>query len=156
MRNCLYILFLLLYQFTACASEVLSDNSMQETGSGNKKQKKVNVAIDPSLLDYTKKETLGLPYPEGIQRIPIFEPSKDGDMKFNNHPQLVVFKEKLYATWVGHPIHEPSPESWVYYSYSEDGINWVDPIRVGPDSRASGGWITDGKVLGCLLIALTE
>lgn len=153
MRNCLYILFLLLYQFTACASEVLSDNSMQETGSGNKKQKKVNVAIDPSLLDYTKKETLGLPYPEGIQRIPIFEPSKDGDMKFNNHPQLVVFKEKLYATWVGHPIHEPSPESWVYYSYSEDGINWADPIRVGPDSRASGGWITDGKVLGCLLIA---
>ncbi|MGM9764599.1 MAG: exo-alpha-sialidase [Candidatus Cryptobacteroides sp.] len=127
-----------------------------ETGTGHEKpssNKKIEVAMDIDLIDNSRKDNLGLPYPEGVQRISVFEPEAEEDMKFNNHPQLVVFKGKLYATWVGHPIHEPSPESWVYYSYSEDGIHWVKPIRVGPDGRASGGWITDGRKLGCLLIA---
>ncbi len=110
--------------------------------------------MDRTLLNHEETETLGLKEPEGLETITIFRPSKDGDMKFNNHPQLVEFKGRLYATWVGHPIHEPSPESWVYYSYSEDGVNWAEPVRIGPDNRASGGWITDGETLGCLLIGL--
>ncbi len=117
-------------------------------------QSVVKVKMDRALLNHDETETLGLNEPEGLETITIFSPSKDEDMKFNNHPQLVEFKGKLYATWVGHPIHEPSPESWVYYSWSEDGKNWVEPVRIGPDKRASGGWITDGKTLGCLLIGL--
>lgn len=136
----------------ACASTIDLDRTSQKEDNSNKNNKKIKVSMDGSLIDNSQKETLGLSYPEGLQRIIIFEPNEEEDMKFNNHPQLVAFKGKLYATWVGHPIHEPSPESWVYYSYSEDGINWVKPIRVSPDGRASGGWITDGKTLGCLFI----
>lgn len=113
---------------------------------------KIQVSMDDALLDNSQTETLGLSYPEGVQRIIVFEPKNDEDMKFNNHPQLAVFKGRLYATWVGHPQHEPSPQSWVYYSSSSDGVTWDKPIRLGPDGRASGGWITDGKYLGCLLI----
>ena len=135
----------------ACADE----NSTGEVTKHDKpvRKPKIQVSMDLGLLDNTKTETLGLDYPENVQRIIVFEPKEDHDMKFNNHPQLVAFKGKLYATWVGHPIHEPSPESWVYYSSSEDGTNWSKPVRIGPDGRASGGWITDGKYLGCLLIA---
>ena len=114
---------------------------------------KIQISMDEALLDNSQTETLGLSYPEGVQRIIVFEPKDDEDMKFNNHPQLVVFKGRLYATWVGHPQHEPSPQSWVYYSSSSDGVTWDRPVRIGPDGRASGGWITDGKYLGCLLIA---
>lgn len=152
MKHTLCILLAFAFQMVACASDVYQEVSLDCNNTGKEKHKKVNVALDLSLIDYSIKETFALPYPNGIQRIPVFEPSKESDMKFNNHPQLVVFKGKLYATWVGHPVHEPSPESWVYYSYSDDGVNWAAPIRVGPDARASGGWITDGKILGCMLI----
>lgn len=111
------------------------------------------VRISSNLFNQSKPDNLGLGYKEGTEQITIFRPEKTLDMKFNNHPQLVEFKGKLYATWVGHPIHEPSEESYVYYSYSEDGANWVAPIQVGPPKRASGGWLTDGKHLSCLLIA---
>lgn len=139
--------------FAACSDVVGADSGIgSDSGAKPDRYKKIEVGMDVELIDNSKKDNLGLPYPDGVQRIPIFEPNAPEDMKFNNHPQLVVFKGKLYATWVGHPIHEPSPESFVYYSYSEDGVKWEKPIKIGPDSRASGGWITDGKRLGCLLI----
>lgn len=145
-------LFLLALPLCACATDTENDRAEWEEQS-KIKVKKVKVALDESLIDSSDKETLGLKYPNGVQRIVVFEPAAPEDMKFNNHPQLVVFKGKLYATWVGHPLHEPSPESYVYYSFSEDGVRWEKPIRIGPENRASGGWITDGKTLGCLLIA---
>lgn len=117
------------------------------------------VDIDPevhiinNLFNQSRPTDLGLDYALGTEQISIFKPEKALDMKFNNHPQLVEFKGKLYATWVGHPIHEPSEESYVYYSYSDDGASWVAPIQIGPPKRASGGWLTDGKQLSCLLIA---
>lgn len=142
-------LLLLSLPLCACAE---NDDSAPEGEQPKIKARKVKVAIDAELIDPSVKETLGLSYPDGVQRIVVFEPSAPEEMKFNNHPQLVVFKGKLYATWVGHPLHEPSPESYVYYSFSEDGLNWERPIRIGPENRASGGWVTDGKTLGCLLI----
>ena len=151
MKHFTAILLLLTLPLYACATDAGNDNPAKKDSSKNK-TKKVKVALDETLIDNSDSETLGLKYPEGIQRIIIFEPQTPEDMKFNNHPQLVVFKGRLYATWVGHPLHETSPESYVYYSYSDDGINWEKPIRIGPESRASGGWITDGKTLGCLLI----
>lgn len=120
----------------------------------NDKESNLRVKIDRSLLNHDVPETLGLKEPDGLETITVFHPLEDEDMNFNNHPQLVEFKGKLYATWVGHPRHEPSPESWVYYSFSEDGKNWEKPRQLGPDKRASGGWITDGNTLGCLLISL--
>lgn len=137
------------------AGSCSSESAAVEAPSPGKpsRKPKIQISMDTGLLDSSKSETLGLEYPEGLQRIIVFEPKKEEDMKFNNHPQLVAFKGKLYATWVGHPQHEPSPQSWVYFSSSDDGVEWTEPTRLGPDGRASGGWITDGKYLGCLLIA---
>lgn len=143
-------LLLLALPMSACAEN--ANTPAPDDGRQKIKVKKVKVSLDEGLIDNSVRETLGLSYPDGVQRIVVFEPSAPEEMKFNNHPQLVVFKGKLYATWVGHPQHEPSPESWVYYSCSEDGLRWERPIRIGPANRASGGWITDGKTLGCLLI----
>ncbi len=111
------------------------------------------VRISNNLFNQSRPDDLGLDYASGTEQITIFRPDKPLDMKFNNHPQLVEFKGKLYATWVGHPIHEPSEESYVYYSVSEDGASWSVPKQVGPPNRASGGWLTDGKQLSCLIIA---
>src|SRR5690606_1884151 len=111
------------------------------------------VRISNNLFNQSRPDDLGLDYASGTEQITIFRPDKPLDMKFNNHPQLVEFKGKLYATWVGHPIHEPSEESFVYYSVSEDGASWSVPKQVGPPNRASGGWLTDGKQLSCLIIA---
>lgn len=111
------------------------------------------VRISESLFDQSRKNNLGLNYATNTEQITIFRPEQELDMKFNNHPQLVDFKGKLYATWVGHPLHEPSAESYVYYSYSTDGKKWSKPIQIGPPNRASGGWLTDGNHLSCLLIS---
>jgi hypothetical protein len=130
-----------------------NEEEIKEEITDKKENKKVDIRIKEGLFDYDKVDDLGLSYPDNLQHIMIFKPTKEEDMKFNNHPQLVIFKNRLYATWVGHPLHEPSPESFVYYSYSDDGVNWHSPIQIGPENRASGGWITDGEILGCLIIA---
>lgn len=147
------IMTVMAFSMIACSNISPETPSGSDDGGTPPKHKKIEISMDLSLIDYGQGDGLGLSYPEGAVRIPVFEPGTDSDMKFNNHPQLVVFKGKLYATWVGHPKDEPSDVSNVYYSYSEDGVNWVRPIMIGPDGRASGGWITDGKKLGCLIIA---
>ncbi len=111
------------------------------------------VSISNGLFNQSKKDDLGLRYLDGTEQITVFRPDQPLDMKFNNHPQLVEFRGKLYATWVGHPLHETSEISYVYYSYSSNGTTWEKPIQVGPANRASGGWLTDGNQLHCLLIA---
>ena len=74
----------------ACASTIDLDRTSQKEDNPNKNHKKIKVSMDGSLIDNSQKETLGLPYPEGLQRIIIFEPNEEEDMKFNNHPQLVA------------------------------------------------------------------
>lgn len=150
MKKFLFPLFCIFVLLISCSNEFSNPEPEPEPSQPQKKEVKVSFGLE--LPPISEGDAMGLDYPAGVQRITVFEPVAEEDMKFNNHPQLVVFKGKLYVTWVGHPLHETSAESYVYYSYSSDGINWVAPIRIGPGNRASGGWITDGKRLGCLII----
>ncbi len=110
------------------------------------------IKFKPGMFDVSQGDTLGLKEADGSETITVFRPERETDMRFNNHPQLIVFKEKLYATWVGHPVHEVSDKAYVFYSCSVDGHKWTEPVRVGPELRASGGWLSDGNHLSCLLI----
>lgn len=123
--------------------------------SGNETLENITISLKGDLIDTSRPDDLGLSSPEGLETISVFAPSSEYDMKFNNHPQFAIFKDRIYLTWVGHPRDEKSEESWAYYSWSSDGLNWEKPKRIGPDSVSSGGWITDGNYIGNLIV-MTE
>lgn len=107
--------------------------------------------VDANLLDTDETDTWGLPGAPGAETFNVFLASEDTP-KFVNHPQIIAFKGKLYCTWQTTPTHEDSTDSIAVYSYSEDGVEWVDPIVIGPDPegelfRASVGWYVHDDVL---------
>ncbi len=112
--------------------------------------------IDPNMFDAKVADTLGLSAIES-HTFTIFSPEKPEDMKFNNHPQLAIFKGEMYACWVGHPVHETSDEAYLFISKSSDGQNWSAPLRIGRPLRACGGlWATDDALYCYALVADEE
>jgi hypothetical protein len=107
-------------------------------------------AVAPNLFDPAKPD-LGLRPASGTQTIAIFKPGTDDD-KFNNGVVLIAFKGKLYAQWQSSRKDEDSPDTWVAYSVSDDGVHWRKPAvlaRAGAGGRmhSSGGWWTNGDTL---------
>jgi hypothetical protein len=114
------------------------------------------VAAD--LFDQSRTDTLGLSEAEGAQTFTIYAPQAD-DNTFNNHPQLMPFKGRLYATWQGTPKHEDSPDSFALVSHSDDGATWSEPTVIagpipGEHYHASGGLWSDGQTLVNYVIKL--
>jgi hypothetical protein len=107
-------------------------------------------AIAPNLFDPARAD-LGLRPAAGTQTISIFAPGVD-DHKFNNGVVVIAFKGKLYAQWQSSPKDEDSPDTWVAYSVSDDGVHWrkpsvLMPAGTGGRMHSSGGWWTDGEML---------
>ncbi len=116
------------------------------------------IIIKPGLFDMEAGDTRGLPTVEGAETITIYRAQDDTD-KFVNHPQLIVFKGRFYATWQATPQDEDSDDSVAVYSVSEDGKTWSKPMVIaGPlqDNlyHASGGWWTDGQTLVCYILRM--
>lgn len=94
---------------------------------------------------------LGLAAAPGAETATIFRPG-DGTDKFSNGVVLMPFKGRLYAQWQSSPRDEDSPDTWVAYASSEDGLRWSAPAVLAPRGaggrmHSSGGWWTDGRTL---------
>jgi hypothetical protein len=106
--------------------------------------------VAPDLFDATRAD-LGLRAAPGTQTVTIFAPGPEGD-QFSNGVVLIPFRDRLYAQWQSSARDEDSPDTWVAYSVSTDGINWSPPKALAPAGRrgrmhSSGGWWTDGRRL---------
>jgi hypothetical protein len=94
---------------------------------------------------------LGLSPVPDAQTVTIFRPG-DHDDHFSNGVVLVPFKGRLYAQWQSSPSDEDSPDTWVAYASSDDGLHWSAPRVLAPRGQrgrmhSSGGWWTDGRTL---------
>jgi hypothetical protein len=106
--------------------------------------------VAPGVFD-DQKSDLGLARAADARTVRIFEPRADTD-KFSNGVVLMPFKGKLYAQWQSSPKDEDTPDTWVAYATSDDGLTWspprvLAPRGVGGRMHSSGGWWTDGKQL---------
>jgi hypothetical protein len=93
----------------------------------------------------------GLSPARGTQTVTVFRPEGFSD-KFGNGVVLIGFRNKLYAQWQSSPKDEDTPDIWVAYSVSHDGLQWSAPRELAPrgsDGRmhSSGGWWTDSRAL---------
>ena len=71
--------------------------------------------IVKQLFDHDLPETLGLPYPAGIETFPVFIPG-DGDNKYNHGVVLFPFKVMLYTQWQSSALDEDAADTQVFYS----------------------------------------
>ncbi|QHI69401.1 exo-alpha-sialidase [Tichowtungia aerotolerans] len=76
---------------------------------------------------------------------------------FVNHPQLAVFKDRMYVAFQLCPANEDSSDSVAVYSSSTDLNKWTAPEVIGPPAdghifRASAGWMQDDDHLYALII----
>lgn len=106
--------------------------------------------ISPGLFDEQKPD-LGLVRAPGSQSARIFTPRADTD-KFSNGVVLIPFAGRLFAQWQSSPVDEDSPDTWVAYAVSDDGLAWSEPKVLatrgeGGRMHSSGGWWTDGQRL---------
>jgi hypothetical protein len=106
--------------------------------------------VEPNLFDATKPETVGLAQAAGTQTVTVFSSTEATD-HYCNGVALVSFKGRLYIQWQSSKTDEDSPDSWVAYSSSADGLNWDAPKVLAKNTEAfaytSGGWWTDGTTL---------
>lgn len=102
------------------------------------------------LYDLQEPNTLGLEYAEGLETFTIFSPGEH-DNKYNHGVVLFPFKGKLYAQWQSSSVDEDGEDTQIYYSISEDGEKWAQPIALtepwDKGIRTSGGWWSNGSTL---------
>lgn len=116
--------------------------------------------VEPDLFDQSVTDTLGLEPAPGTETFTIYAPTAS-DNTFNNHPQLMPFKGRLYATWQGTPKNEDSDDSFALVSSSADGKTWTTPEVIAPPIpgkhyHASGGIWSDGNILVNYVIKLSK
>ena len=116
------------------------------------------LTVEAGLFDQSQPMTLGLDLHDAVETFTVFAPEAD-DNTFNNHPQLMPFKGKLYATWQGTPQNEDSDDSFALVSHSDDGETWSEPTIIagpipGEHYHASGGLWSDGQTLVNYVIKL--
>ncbi|MCB0544714.1 MAG: exo-alpha-sialidase [Saprospiraceae bacterium] len=100
--------------------------------------------------NFTKPETLGLPFAEGAETFTIFFPGPD-DNKYNHGVVLFPFRGMLYAQWQSSAADEDAGDTQVFYSRSPDGKTWSAPVPMTEpreqEIKTSGGWWSDGDTL---------
>jgi hypothetical protein len=116
------------------------------------------ITVEADLFDQTDRQTLGLTAASGTETFTIYAPTSDTNT-FNNHPQIMPFKGRLYATWQGTPKNEDSDDSFALVSHSDDGRTWSEPEIIAPPIpgehyHASGGIWSDGQTLVNYVIKL--
>jgi hypothetical protein len=112
---------------------------------------KIPYHISSGLFDSSKPDDLGLSAPADKETITIFRPS-DSTQKFCLGAVLIPFKGYMYAQWQTSEKDEDTPDSWIAFSRSQDGMNWSSPDPLVKKyfkkrMHTSGGWCTDGETL---------
>jgi hypothetical protein len=95
-------------------------------------------------------ETLGLKNAPGEMTVTVFSPGSS-DNKYNNGVVLFSFRGKMYAQWQSSSADEDAGDTQVFYSISNDGVNWENPTvmteKCDDRIKTSGGWWSDGNIL---------
>lgn len=114
------------------------------------------IRLAEGLLKGADDATWGLSKIPGVEVKVIYRANKETGT-FVNHPQLAVFKGRMYTGFQLCPANEDSTDSVAVYSSSEDMNTWSLPRVIGPlvgdeTFRASVGWLQDEQRLYALML----
>ncbi|MCH7988729.1 MAG: hypothetical protein IID46_06190 [Planctomycetes bacterium] len=105
----------------------------------------------PKLFD-RESHTLGLKTLNSQNRL-LFRATEDS-YQYCHHPNLVVFREKLYCMWSNGIVAEDEPGQRILYCHSEDGSHWTKPKELANHKQGKGVCVSAGfRVSGETLIA---
>lgn len=108
------------------------------------------LSVGSGLFDASRAFDLGLIKPTGIETVTVYCPTDKTD-RFSNGVVMIGFKNHLYCMWQSSAVSEDTPDTWVAYSRSEDGLVWTEPMVLAPTIPdgycSSGGWWTSGDTL---------
>ncbi len=105
----------------------------------------------PDLFD-RESPTLGLKLLNSQHRL-LFHATQDS-YQYCHHPNLVVFRDKLYCMWSNGIIEEDLPGQRILYCHTEDGSNWTKPTELTNHKQGKGVCVSAGfRVSGNTLIA---
>lgn len=105
---------------------------------------------------------MGLPEIKGKQAL-LYRAAEDG-YKFCHHPNLTLYKNRLYAMWSNGIAGEDENGQRVLYCHTSDGVNWTEPEVLaedpdGPDGRlacVAAGWHVAGDTLVAYNTAIVD
>ncbi len=105
----------------------------------------------PNLFD-RESETLGLKVLDSQHRL-LFRATEDS-YQYCHHPNLIVFRDKLYCMWSNGIVAEDEPGQRILYAHTEDGSDWTEPSELANHKQGEGVCISAGfRVSGDTLIA---
>ncbi|MEO2045299.1 MAG: exo-alpha-sialidase [Pirellulales bacterium] len=87
-------------------------------------------------------DNLGLEKAPG-QDVILYRATDDG-YKFCHHPNLVVFRDKLFCMWSNGIVGEDLPGQRILISTSSDGLTWTEPTMLTDHQRGKGICVAAG------------
>jgi len=99
-----------------------------------------------------ESHTLGLEVLSSQHRLLFF--ATEESYQYCHHPNLIVFRDKLYCMWSNGIVAEDEPGQRILYCYTEDGSDWTEPIELTNHNDGKGVCVSSGfRVSGETLIA---
>ncbi|MBC8289625.1 MAG: exo-alpha-sialidase [Planctomycetes bacterium] len=102
------------------------------------------------LFDKNDLKTLGLKTISG-QHTMLYRAPDDG-YRFCHHPNLVVFRGRIYCMWSNGKVNEDDAGQRILFCHTSDGKTWSKPRQLtdhrgGQGICVAAGWHVDGETL---------
>ena len=102
------------------------------------------------LFDKAQPGTLGLKPIPG-QHTMLYRAPDDG-YRFCHHPNLVVFRGRMYCMWSNGKVNEDDAGQRILFCHTDDGNMWSKPVQLtdhrgGVGICVAAGWHVDGETL---------
>jgi hypothetical protein len=134
---------------SAIALSVLAASPLRES-QGEDAAVPFRAAAD--LFDTENLKTLGLKTAKGKHTL-LYRATDDG-YKFCHHPNLVVFRDRIYCMWSNGLVNEDDAGQRILYSHSADGSSWTAPTQLTDHQNGKGICVAAGfHVAGEELVA---
>lgn len=98
-------------------------------------------AVD-GLFDADDLKTLGLTTISGRHTM-LYRAPDDG-YRFCHHPNLVVFRGRMFCMWSNGLVHEDDAGQRILYCYTKDGESWSQPEQLTDDQNGQGICVAAG------------
>ncbi len=106
----------------------------------------------PTSLFDRESHTLGLDTIESQHSL-LFRATEQS-YQYCHHPNLVVFRDKLYCMWSNGIVAEDEPGQRILYSHTRDGSQWSKPKELTNHKKGKGVSVSAGfRLSGKTLIA---
>lgn len=79
-----------------------------------------------------------------VEHFEVFVPSDDGN-HYNHNAVPAIFRGRIYVMWQSSARDEDAPDTRVYYSWSEDGKQWADPVNLIAKADLPDGYLGEGE-----------